>query len=264
MQPVAQDLRFDGKTAVVTGGASGIGRDIAERMAARGATVVVLDRDEAGGAKVRDGIIAAGGAAHAIKLDLSQIETFKDVVDKVLAAVGRIDVLVNSAGLSQLRKWDEITPDDWDRIFSVNLKGLFFLSQQVARHMCERKAGRIVNIASVGGKRGSALTLHYGASKAGVLSVTRSLAMVLAPSGITVNAVCPGYVETGLTDATDRDAQALGWAPGQRAKELVGRIPLGRFPEVAEVSNAALFLASDQASYITGQSVNVCGGVVME
>lgn len=253
---------FAHKVALVTGAASGIGRWVAQELAREGATVVALDRDRVGLDALVEECTRQGGAMQALTGDLRRVDALAGVADEAHALHGRIDILVNSAGVSQLVPWTDITIADWDRIHDVNLKGLFFLTQAVAMHMRAARSGRIVNIASVGGKRGGALTMHYGASKAGVINLTRSLAQVLAADNITVNAVCPGYVETALTEMNAKAAESLGWAPGERQKQLLRAIPLGRLPELAEVGSAVLYLASERGGYITGQSLNVDGGVV--
>jgi NAD(P)-dependent dehydrogenase (short-subunit alcohol dehydrogenase family) len=223
---------------------------------------MAFDCDAAGLAQLAADIQQSGGSAQAVGGDLREPESLAPIIDAVVARAGRIDVLVNSAGISELVPWAELTVADWDRVLDVNLRGLFFLTQAVARHMQLARRGRIINIASVGGKRGGELTMHYGASKAGVINLTRSLSRALAAHNVTVNAVCPGYVETALTAANARRSEALGWKPGEREEQLIRSIPLGRLPELGEVGAAVMFLASDQAAYITGQSLNVDGGVV--
>jgi NAD(P)-dependent dehydrogenase (short-subunit alcohol dehydrogenase family) len=254
--------RFEGKVALVTGGASGIGAATARRLAREGAVVAVLDRDGVGAEAVASELRADGSKAIAASIDVTDSIAVRDVVGDVIKRQGRIDVLVNSAGISQNKTWEEIEPTDWDRVFDINLKGLFFTTQAVAQHMVQQGGGRIVSLASIGGKRPGG-NLHYGASKAGVISVTRSLALALAPHSITVNCVCPGYTLTPLTVRNELELSARGSVPAERTKRRLAEVPLGRYPLPDEVAGVICFLASDEADYMTGQAVNFCGGLHM-
>ena len=254
--------RFSGKTAVVTGGASGIGAATARRMAREGAHVVVVDRDSAAADAVAHELTSDTGTASAVAVDVTDTPAVRTVIDDVARNHVRIDVLVNSAGISQNRTWSEIDENGWDRVFDINLKGLFFLTQAVARHMVAQEGGSIVSLASIGGKRPGG-NLHYGASKAGVISITRSLALALAPHGITVNCVCPGYTLSPLTVRNERELAEKGSLPAERTQQRLSEIPLGRYPLPDEVAGLICFLASDEADYMTGQAVNFCGGLHM-
>jgi NAD(P)-dependent dehydrogenase (short-subunit alcohol dehydrogenase family) len=186
------------------------------------------------------------------------------MVDSAIRRLGRLDILVNNAGVVSLRPLLEVTEEEWDQLFAVNLKGVLFGIQAAGRVMVQQRSGRIVNLSSIGAKRGSGLMAAYCASKAGVISLTRSAALALASYSITVNAVCPGVVETPMWE---RVSTAQGHYEGRPAEEVRRRrqaeIPLGRGETPEDVARVVAFLASDDAAYMTGQALNVCGGVVM-
>jgi NAD(P)-dependent dehydrogenase (short-subunit alcohol dehydrogenase family) len=254
--------RFKDKVAVVTGGASGIGAATARRMAREGARVIVVDRDSAAAETVARELTSDHGTASAAALDVTDTPAGRTTVDDLAQRYERIDVLVNSAGISQNHSWTDIDEEGWDQIFDINLKGLFFLTQAVARQMVARGGGRIVSLASIGGKRPGG-NLHYAASKAGVISITRSLALALAPNGITVNCVCPGYTLTPLTVRNELELAETGSVPAERTKQRLSEMPLGRYRLPDEVAGLICFLASDEADYMTGQAVNFCGSMHM-
>jgi 3-oxoacyl-[acyl-carrier protein] reductase len=246
-------MRLDGKVAVVTGATRGIGRAIALALGREGARVLVTGRDERAGRQVAAAIQGLGRAALWHRADLASPGAAQGVVAAALAALGGVDVLVNNAGLFQRRPALEMTEAEWDAILDVNLKAAFFCAQAAARHMVDRGVrGAIVNVASDAAWSGGLNPCaHYAASKAGMTSMTRSLARELAPHGIRVNALAPGLITT-----------EMGGTAGATLPDL--RIPLGREGTPEEVAAATVFLASDEASYVTGAVLNLSGGLVLD
>jgi NAD(P)-dependent dehydrogenase (short-subunit alcohol dehydrogenase family) len=246
-------LRLAGRGVVVTGATRGIGRAIALACAREGAAIVVNGRDDAAGRAVVAEIAALGARATFHRADLGQVDEARRLVQAALRAFGRIDVLVNNAGLFERRPALEMEERDWDRLLDVNLKGAFFCAQAAARAMRERgQGGAIVNVASDAAWSGGINPCaHYAASKAGLVSITRSLAKELAPHGIRVNAIAPGLITTDM-----------GGAAGSTLPDL--KIPLGREGTPAEVAACVVFLASDEASYVTGANLNLSGGLFLD
>lgn len=243
------------KVAIVTGGAKGIGKVICCTLAKEGANVVVCDVNEKVARATAKEIKRKSLNAIAVKADVSCASEIKLMVKDVLDTFERIDILVNNAGICSLTPLEEITEEEWDRVMNINLKGTFLCSQAVLRPMMTQKCGKIVNIASIAGKVGGILTgAHYSASKAGVICLTKSLALRLAPYGINVNAVAAGPMKSRMTET---------FPSNERAK-LVQSIPLGGFGDPQDVANAVLFLVSDKAKYITGEILDVNGGLLMD
>jgi NAD(P)-dependent dehydrogenase (short-subunit alcohol dehydrogenase family) len=268
--PVAPDpagtaprLRLDGRLALVTGAARGIGAAIARRLADEGATVVVTDLDAQGAALVVAGIEAEGGRAVAMGMDVTEASARRAATDAA-AGMGGIDILVNNAGVFDAAPPLEVVPGSWQRIFSVNTEATFFCAQAAIPSMREKGRGRIINLASTAARIGNPTMLAYNASKAAVLAITRGLALEYGRDGITVNAVLPGIVATPMWEALESDvAPLLGFAPGTLMRDRVSRIPLGRAGAPEDVAAMVAFLASDDAAYVTGQSLHVCGGLSM-
>ncbi len=243
--------RLAGRRVVITGAARGIGAAIAETFATEGASLALLDRD---GEQCRT--TAARLGAHALDVDLSDPSSAREVTQKAVEALGGIDVLVNNAGILHMAPLLDITVDDWDRTFDINVRAMLLTTQVAARAMIDaaQGGGSIINMASMGGKMGSPNQAHYAASKAAVISLTRVSAIELGEHGIRVNCICPGYVLTEMGAATRTPEMVAKWS---------AMSPLGRCAEPGEVADMALFLASDQARYCTGQAMNVSGGMVM-
>ncbi|ALS78254.1 3-oxoacyl-[acyl-carrier-protein] reductase [Planococcus kocurii] len=246
--------KLAGKTAIITGGSRGIGAEIARKFAADGAKVVVnySGSQEKAEAVVAD-IEANGGTAIAVKANVSDAESVKAMVDETMKTFGSVDILVNNAGITRDNLMMRMKDDEWDDVININLKGVFICTKAVTRQMMKQRSGRIVNIASIVGVMGNAGQANYVAAKAGVIGLTKTTARELASRGITANAVAPGFITTDMTEKLSEDVQ----------KAMMGQIPLGRFGAPEDVAKAALFLASDDASYMTGQTLHLDGGMVM-
>lgn len=248
-----EETLLQGKIALVTGASRGIGRAIAQELAARGASVVVnYHSNAAAAAEVVETIEENGGTATAVQADVSDFKAAQDLVKATIDAYGQIDILVNNAGTTQDTLLLMMKEDQWDRVIDTNLKSVFSCCKAAARPMVRRKqGGRIINISSVSGIVGQAGQANYAASKAGIIGFTKSLAKELGSRNITVNAVAPGFVLTDLTSSL----------PDELVEQSLAYIPLGRWGELEEVANVVAFLASDQSSYITGQTISVDGGI---
>ncbi len=255
---------FSGKIALITGAASGMGKAMALGFAAEGAHVVIADLNLEGAEAVVSEIAEAGGAASAYVLNVADEAQSKQLVDRIVAEHGTLDILINNAGIGLIKAVWETTPAEWDRIFNVNVRGLFFLTQAACEPMRAQKSGKIISMASVAGRRGEALVAAYCASKATVISITQSVALAMAPYGVNVNAMAPGIVDTPYWKQVDKEFGAItGKAEGETFRDAAAGIPLGRTSVPSDVVPLALFLAGPGADYITGQTYNVEGGSVM-
>ena len=246
--------RFSGRVVIVTGAARGIGAATAQRFASEGASVAVLDLDESAASTTARGL----GAERAIGLacDVADAAAVESAVERVVAELGRVDVLVNNAGITRDNLLFKMTEHDWDMVVDVHLKGAFLMSRAAQKHMVAAKHGKILNLSSVSalGNRGQA---NYSAAKMGVQGLTRTLALELGPFGINVNAIAPGFIVTDMTDAT---AVRLKMEPEQLRQLNADAAPVRRVGQPEDIAAAAAFLCSDEASFITGQTLYVDGG----
>ena len=247
--------------AVVTGAGQGIGRAIACRLATDGFSLVIADINEAALQEVKHELENLGAQALAIQADLVKLDEIQRVIDRA-SQWGSLRVLVNNAGRVMITPFLEISEQEWDAILTLNLKTVFFATQFAAKHM--QAGGRIVNLSSISGRSGRPDQAHYAAAKCAVISVTQSAALSFASQGITVNAICPGVVETPMTSGIHQiRAGALGITPEESLARMVARIPLGYPAKTDDIAKVVSFLCSPDAAYITGQSLNVCGGMEM-
>lgn len=252
-------MKLKDKVAVVTGGASGMGRAVAERYAREGARVCIADINLKGAAAAAEQI---GGDAFAVEFDCVRQESIDALVRRCAETAGGIDILFNNAGIFAMAPVEEVTREQWTRLFAVNAEGKMFTMQAVARHMIERgRGGKIINTASQAGRRGEALVLAYCASKAVVISITQSAGLRLIKRGINVNAIAPGVVDTPLWDFVDREFARYENRPIGETKRMVGEaVPFGRMGRPADYGGAAVFLASADSDYVVGQTFGVDGG----
>ncbi len=243
-----------GKIALVTGAARGIGRAVAVELARHGADVAVVDLNLDGAVETAAEITGIGCRALALQGDVAAAREVEGFIQKITDNFGRIDILVNNAGITRDTLLMRMKEEDWDAVLNINLKGVFNCTKAVSRLMVKQKSGRIVNITSVVGLTGNAGQANYGASKAGVIGFTKSVARELASRNITVNAVAPGFIATDMTRVL----------PDQVKEKLAAQIPLGRLGQPEDVAAVVVFLASEEAGYITGQTITVDGGMVMQ
>lgn len=255
--------RFAGAVVLITGGAGGIGAAVAQNLARDGAHVAVADLDLARAEQIASEIATSGGRASAHRLDVASGESVQETVADIRARCGTITHAVAAAGIIATRSFLDLTADEWDRTLAVNLRGTFLTFQAVARQLVDgSRGGSLVAISSVAGRGGRPNATDYAASKAGVISLVRSAALALAANGITVNAVCPGIVDTDMTRAIHAERAILaGMTPKESLARLAATIPLGRMETAEDVAHAVAFLLSSEGSYITGQALNVCGGL---
>ncbi len=241
------------QVALITGGAQGIGKEIALTFADEGSHVVIVDLNKENLAKTRSEIESKGVKCLEIEANVTQSTQVEEAVKKCVDSMGRIDILVNNAGITRDTLLIRMSEEDWDLVLSINLKGTFLFTKAAAKIMMKQRSGRIINIASIIGLMGNAGQANYGASKAGVIGLTKSTAKELCKRGINVNAIAPGFIKTAMTDKLPEDIRNL----------MLTQIPLERFGLPEDVANVALFLASKYSSYLTGQVIQVDGGMLM-
>ena len=247
-------ISLEGKVALVTGGSQGIGESISRRLATAGATVLVGARSEEKSAAVAAAIAAEGGAAEAVRLDVADPASVSTVFKGIAERHGKLDVLVNNAGVTDDGLLLRMSKESWDRVVATDLTGVFLVTQEAVKLMMKKRvAGRVISVGSVVGLMGNPGQANYAAAKAGVVGFTMSLAREIGSRGITVNAVAPGYIETAMTAALNDDQR----------KALSEKIVLGRLGTGEDVAGAVLYLASDLASYVTGTVLNVSGGLLI-
>lgn len=252
----ALGVSFSEKVIIVTGGSRGIGRGIVEAFAESDGTVVILDLDESSARQTVSELISGGRKVSFLPLDVSSYQGVQSCVEKIIQQFGKIDVLVNDAGVSSGKPFAECDETDWEFIVGVNLKGTFNTCNAVFPHMIENKSGKIVNIASIAGKLGGGFrgTAIYAASKAGVIGLTKGLAREGGPFNINCNAICPGVINTTMIDPI----------PEEHKQAILASTPIGRFGEPREIGDVAMFLASEMASHVTGEIFDVDGGIMRD
>jgi meso-butanediol dehydrogenase / (S,S)-butanediol dehydrogenase / diacetyl reductase len=253
-----------GRVAIVTGGGQGIGRATALELARLGADVVIAELNAEGTERTAKEVRGLGRKALAVPTDVTRRADLARMVERTRADFGRIDVLVNNAGIYRAAATLDVTEEHWDAIMTINAKAVFFASAAVLHTMIAQKRGSIVNLASMAGKIGSKTNLPYNASKAAVVSMTKSLALAHAADGVRVNCVCPGFVETDMWTTVAREQGALlGMSSEEFTRQRERAVPLGRMERPEDVAAVIGFLASDRAGYMTGQALSVDGGLVM-
>lgn len=248
------NLRLGGKVAVVTGAGEGIGKTIAKALAREGVRVVVAEIDVRKGEKVAEKIKKDGGEATAFSVDISKKDQVEHLIQTIIREFGKIDILVNNAGICSLASLEDIKEKEWDQVLNVNLKGTFNCCQSAIKFMKKQKYGKIINIASVAGKDGGVVAPHYSVSKAGIICLTKCFAKYGGEYGINVNTISPGPVETEMTK---------NWPDSLKRARLM-QTPLGRFAQPEDIAEMAVFLASDAARHITGENIDINGGILMD
>jgi len=246
-------VELEGKVALVTGGAQGIGRAIGLLLAQKGATIVISDINIQKAEETAQEIEALGQRAMAVQVDVANFQEVEKMVDAIVEKFSRIDILVNNAGITRDKLILRMSEEDWDSVIRINLKGTFNCTKAALKYMSRQRSGKIVNIASVVGIMGNAGQANYSASKAGIIGFTKTIAREFAQRGINVNAIAPGYIQTPMTDVL----------PEKVKEELKRLIPMERLGQPEDVAQAVLFLVSEASSYITGQVLNVNGGIYM-
>jgi len=256
-------MRLKDQVAIVTGGGMGIGKGIALKLAEEGANVVIADIDEETAKDVVGEIEKLGRQALAVKTDVTDEQSVANLIEKTMEKFNRIDILMSNAGVSRMGKFIDISEKDFDFNMDVNAKGAFLVSKAVSAVMKQQKSGTIIFTISMAGKCGTPLYAHYNASKAALLAYMQALAMELAPN-ITVNGVCPGLVRTSMHEREIKwTAELRGMSEEMVASEYVAGIPLARIEEPQDVANLVVFLASKEGQYITGQAINITGGMIL-
>jgi 3-oxoacyl-[acyl-carrier protein] reductase len=247
-------MKLEGKVALVTGASRGIGKAVALKLAAEGAKVAInFAGNIAKAEEVKTAVESSGGEAMLVQGDVSDFEKVNEIVKKVVDTWGRLDILINNAGITRDNLMLKMSESDFDSVIATNLKGVFNCTKAVTRLMMKQHSGRIVNMSSVVGLMGNAGQANYAAAKAGIIGFTKSVAKEFAPRGITVNAVAPGFIETDMTDAL----------PDKIKTDLTEKIPIGRIGKPDDIANAVMFFVADEAAYITGQVICVDGGMAM-
>ena len=246
-------MELNGKIALITGGAQGIGRTISEELAEQGAHVILGDVNLEGAEKTAEEIKEKGSKASAVKIDVSNASNVQSVFNLILKEYKPVDIVVNNAGITRDGLLVRMKEMDWDLVLNINLKGSFLCSQQAAKQMMKQKSGAIVNIASIVGVMGNFGQANYSASKAGLIGFTKTLAREIAPRGIRANAIAPGFIDTEMTKVLEESVR----------EKLIEQIPLARLGQPRDIASCVSFLVSEKASYITGQVININGGMLM-
>lgn len=243
-------MRLEGKVAIVTGSARGLGKAIVERLAREGAKVVVTDVNEAGCKETAAEIIKAGGEALAIVCDVTNRESIEALAKATAEKWGKIDILVNNAGITKDASLKKMTDAQWDLVMNVNLKSVFLCTQIISAYMVEQKSGRVISMSSLAGVAGNFGQTNYSATKAGIIGMTKTWAQELGRKNVTANAIAPGFMNTEMTKTIPEDI----------TKQLLAAIPVGRKGEPEEIAAAVVYLASDEAGFVNGVTLNINGG----
>ena len=246
-------MDFTNKVVVITGSTRGIGKEIAQRFAEKGATVIITGRSQTTVKQARDELIQKGFQAEGFMCDVTKLKNVQEIANKILDKYKSVDILINNAGVTKDNLLFRMSENDFDDVVSINLKGTFNCTKVFTKVMLKAKKGKVINISSIIGIKGNIGQANYAASKAGILGFTKSVALEIASRGITVNAIAPGYVETGMTAELKDNIK----------DDLLKDIPLGRLGTAEDIAGACLFLASDEANYITGQTVVIDGGMAI-
>jgi|MGYP001445377183 3-oxoacyl-[acyl-carrier protein] reductase len=246
-------FNLNNKIAIVTGASQGIGKIIAFELAKSGAHVACISRNKKAIESIVDEITINGGQASSFPCDISDSDTLSEIITEIIKENSRIDILVNNAGITKDSLLMRMSIEQWDDVINTNLKGAFHCTKAVVRYMMKNKFGRIINITSIVGLTGNAGQANYAASKAGLIGMTKSIAKEVASRGITANCIAPGWIETSMTDKLS----------GEVKNEFLSHIPVGRIGSPDDIANAVIFLASDEAGYITGQTITVDGGRII-
>jgi len=260
-------MEFEGKVAIVTGAAGGIGKAITKQFVQNGATVIAWDISSEIEKLAKELNQEDEKKVIPQQIDLKDIPNMKKQVDDIYKEFGRIDILVNNAGVMQTIRFMEIDEQAWDHILDINLKSVFFLIQAVGKYMIKQNSGSIVNISSIAGRSGRPLAAHYSASKTGVLSVTKSAALAFGEHGVRVNAICPGVIVTPMMDQINQERARIFGKEGESdvaIQQFMQNIPLKELGYPKDIANTVVFLCSSKARYIHGQALNVCGGYEMD
>ena len=244
---------LNNKIAIVTGASQGIGKIIAFELAKSGANVVCLSRNKEALDIIVNKIVENGGQASSFACDITKPETFTQIVKEIIENYEKIDILINNAGVTNDSLLMRMSNEQWDNVININLKGSFNCTKAVIRYMMKNKFGRIINITSIVGMTGNAGQANYAASKAGLIGMTKSIAKEVASRGITANCIAPGWIKTSMTDTLSEDVK----------NQFLSQIPVGRIGSAEDIANTAVFLASDEAGYITGQTITVDGGRII-
>jgi NAD(P)-dependent dehydrogenase (short-subunit alcohol dehydrogenase family) len=255
--------RFKNKTVLITGAGQGLGKETAELFVKEGGNVLVSDINLDNLNKLKGNLAGRSYEIDVIKADISKLDDIEEMVNKAVSRYGKIDILVNNAGVSITKKVMNLNENDWDKVLNVNVKGTFFVSQRVAKQMIEsRNGGCIINIASIAGEKGRPDFLAYAASKAAVINMTKSLALELAKYDIRINAIAPGSIDTSMWhDVVNKIALKKHCDKDDLARAWIEKIPMKRLAKPKDIADMILYLCSDEAAYITGQVINVCGGL---
>jgi len=257
-------VELSGQVAIVTGAGRGIGRATALELARMGADILIAEVDKAGAERTAAEVKGLGRRVSVVPTDVTSRADLKAMADRARAELGRIDVLVNNAGIYRAAAPLDVTEEHWDAIMNVNAKAVFFTTQAVLPTMVAQKRGAIISLASMAGKIGNKNNLPYNASKAAVISMTKSLALAHAADGIRVNCVCPGFVETDMwTYVSQEQGKLMGLTPEEFTRQRASQVPLGRMERPEDVASVIGFLASSKSGYMTGQALSVDGGLVM-